>query len=232
MARDGLSLAALERHLGHRFNDRTILERALTHRSAAHEAGTLSESNECLELLGDAILGFLVTDALHRAAPDREVGVLSRWRASLIGARSLTEVARAIDLGRYVRLGRGEDASGGRHKGSIVGDACEAVIGALYIDGGLAAAARFVQREWGPAVRRCLDEPSADQPDPKSALQQRLQQHGEPPPAYHVVEVSGPDHCRLFRVEVATAAGVLGVGEGPSKREAEQEAARRALQRL
>ena len=227
-----LQAELLEERLGHRFADVALLEQALTHSSAAHESGDASQSNERLELLGDAVLGFLLTETLVRAAPDCGEGVLSRWRATLVSAAHLAGIAERLDLGRFLRLGRGEAASGGRWKRSILADTCEAVIGALYLDGGLPAAARFVSSRWRDAVRHCLREPPGAAQDPKSSLQERLQARGEPPPAYGVLEASGPPHRQRFVVEVRGARGRLGAGEGDSKRQAEQAAARAALRRL
>ena len=228
----GARWAVLEESLGHRFGRPDLLRQALTHSSAAHEAGDPLASNERLELLGDAVLGFLVTESLLRAGPQADEGVLSRWRASLIGAGHLSEVGARLELGRFLRLGKGEQRSGGREKASILADACEAVLGALYLDGGLTVVARFVARHWDAAIRRCVHGEPAEAIDPKSALQERLQARGAALPVYRLLDASGPDHQRRFRVEVSDTACVLGTGAGSSKQAAEQEAARQALRRL
>ncbi|MFQ5718077.1 MAG: ribonuclease III [Acidobacteriota bacterium] len=222
----------LESCLGHRFGDRALLEQALTHASAAHEAGDAALSGERLEFLGDAVLGLLVTEALVRAAPAQPEGDLSRIRAHLVERSCLAAVAEEIGLAPHLRLGQGEEAGGGRDKPAILADACEAILGALYLDGGIEAAAALVETYWGPRLRRSL-APDADSPaDPKSALQERLQAGHRPLPEYQVLAVSGPAHARHFVVAAVCAGHRLGTGEGASKRAAEVAAARRALSTL
>ena len=221
------ALERLEARLGHRFGDRTLLERALTHRSAAGPAA----SNERLEFLGDAVLGLLAAELLYRRFPRAEEGELSRRRAWLVREQTLAEVARELDLGALLRLGPGELRSGGFRRDSILADALEALLGAVYLDGGLEAARRVVERLLGERVA-CQPEPGALK-DPKTRLQEWLQARRRPLPTYRVVEVAGAEHARRYTVaceveglEAAT------LGEGTSRRRAEQAAAERALAEL
>jgi len=221
------ALARLEGRLGHRFADRGILERALTHRSA----GGARASNERLEFLGDAVLGLAAAELLLEAHPDADEGELSRRRAWLVRESTLAALARELALGDLLRLGPGELRSGGFRRESILADALEAVLGAVYLDGGFEAA-RAV-------VRRLLAGPLARQPeaaalkDPKTRLQEWLQARRRPLPTYRVVEVGGAEHARRYTVacEVAGLA-TPSLGEGTSRRRAEQAAAREALRRL
>jgi ribonuclease-3 len=221
----------LETHLGYTFADRNLLDRALTHRSVAPEPGAAaSGDNEQLEFLGDAILGMLVSEELLRAFPTWSEGQLSKSRARLVNESSLATAARQIDLGRYLRLGRGEEKTGGREKSALLADALEAVVAAVYLDGGLAAARGFVGRA---LVAGALEAEaiSPGRSDHKSALQELLQSDGRGPAEYHVVEESGPDHRKTFLIEVR-ASGVTATGTGRTKKEAEQDAARSVLERL
>lgn len=222
------ALDGLEDRLGYRFADRALLDRALTHTSGAHEdvSGELRH-NEPLEFLGDSVLGFVIADLLHRRDPDGDEGTKSKARAFLVSAASLARHAAELGLPDLLRLGRGEEKSGGRKKQTLWADAYEAVIAALYLDGGLPAAHRFVRDEfardleaWGGIARR----------DPKSALQELLQAR-EPPvlPEYLVVAEEGPSHRRRFRVECRIEGRVVSEGEGSSKKQAQQQAARLAL---
>jgi ribonuclease-3 len=223
-------LGALEERLGHRFGQISLLDRALTHTSRAHEdpkAG--ARDNEPLEFLGDAVLGFVVADLLHRRDPEGDEGTKSKTRAHLVSAASLARRADALGLPELLLLGRGEEKTGGRKKVALWADAYEALIAALYLDGGLEVAHRFVRDELGPelqaAAGRSLD-------DFKSALQELLQGRGEPAPTYEVVAEEGPSHRRLFRVECRVGGRAVAAAEGHSKKEAQQEAARLALIRL
>ncbi|MCU0255292.1 MAG: ribonuclease III [Vicinamibacterales bacterium] len=228
-------LSDLEERIGHTFADRQVLERALTHRSHAHE-DTSGESadNERLEFLGDAVLGLVVAEALFREFPELDEGHTSKMKALLVSAPTLTAVAERLDLGAHVRLGRGEEKTGGRGKQALLADACEAVIAALYLDGGMEAARGFVLRHLRPEIER-LRQPgrlTALTGDFKSALQERLQEAGQPAPAYRVVATEGPDHEKQFSVEVSSGDRVLAQATGASKKEAEQRAARLALEGL
>ncbi len=226
--------AELERlavRLGHRFADPGLLDRALTHTSWANERLTPApRHNEPLEFLGDAVLGFLVADLLHGRDPEGTVGAKSKARAHLVAAPSLAARADALGLPALLRLGRGEEKTGGRHKQALWADAYEAVIAALYLDGGMEAARRFVEAELGPGL---AGAPSAlAERDAKTTLQELLQGRGEPPPEYVIVAEEGPSHRRRFHARCQIGGRSLAEGEGWSKKEAQQEAARRALEVL
>jgi ribonuclease-3 len=223
---------ALERRLGYRFKSRELLERALTHRSRANEeGGGPAADNESLEFLGDAVLGFLIVDALFHEFPDQDEGEKSKIKAQLVSTATLARLAARLDLGEHFILGRGEEKTGGRKKQALLADGYEAVIGAIYLDRGINRARRFVMREF----RELIDEvkrPGFSGHDYKSALQEHLQAHDEPLPEYRVVAEKGPAHRRLFEVAVRVRDEILSQGSGRSKKEAEQDAARAALERL
>jgi ribonuclease-3 len=222
----GRLLDALQDRLGHRFADPTLLDRALTHASHAHESSSAGDgNNEALEFLGDAVLGFVVADLLHRRDPTGPEGLKSKRRASLVSAESLAERSQRLELPELLRLGRGEEKTGGRKKAKLWADAFEAVIAALYLDGGLDAASAFVCSQFAAD----LDRPELGAHDAKSALQERLQARGQEVPEYVVVAEEGPSHRRLFRVECRIDGVAVGIGEGTSKKAAQQEAARLAL---
>jgi ribonuclease III len=222
-------LHELERRLGYRFADLGLLDRALTHASRANEEGSSGPGdNEPLEFLGDAVLGFVVTDLLHRRNPDGAEGPKSRRRARLVSAPSLARRAADLGLPELLRLGRGEEKTGGRHKSALWANAYEALIAAVYLDGGFEAAHRFVRDE----LTGHLEDDAAAAEDPKSALQELLQGQGRPRPEYHVAAEAGPSHRRLFRVECRLDDGLVTEGEGSSKKAAQQHAAERALDRL
>ncbi|HKY33118.1 MAG TPA: ribonuclease III [Candidatus Polarisedimenticolia bacterium] len=224
-------LEALEKALGHRFKDRALLRRALTHRSFAHEEGTPGRDNEELEFLGDAVLSLVVSAMLcGKEAPGR-VGDLSRARAWLVSEPSLAGKARALGLGAHLMLGRGEDRGGGREKDSLLADAYESVLGALYQDAGLEAAARLVRSQFADQVAGLVPGQRSDL-DFKTDLQEALQGAGLPVPDYAVVSEAGPDHRKSFTVELSVAGKVLARGEGGTKKSAEQQAAHDMLQRL
>ena len=219
-------LRALEERLGHRFADVSLLDRALTHSSRAHEAATAH--NEPLEFLGDSVIGFVVADLLHRRDPEGREGRKSKMRAQLVSAPSLARRASELGLPELIVLGRGEEQTGGRKKKALWADAYEAVIAALYLDGGLEAAHRFVSAEFATD----LEGPGPPAEDHKSALQEILQSRGEPVPEYELVASEGPDHRRRFRVRCLVRGEPVGEGEGFSKKQAQQDAARAALVRL
>jgi ribonuclease III len=222
-------LAALARKLGHRFSDPALLDRALTHASQVNETpGRRRLDNEPLEFLGDAVLGFGVTDLLHRQDPEGSEGLKSRRRAALVSAPSLARRADALGLPALLRLGRGEEKSGGRSKAALWADAYEAVVAALYLDGGVEAAERFVRAEFA----RDVAAPEGESADAKSLLQERLQAAGRPVPVYSVLGEDGPSHSRRFRVECRLDDGSVATGEGSSKKAAQQAAARAALDGL
>jgi ribonuclease III len=201
-----------------------LLERALTHRSYAYENGGLP-TNERLEFLGDAVLGLIVTDTLFRKHPDLPEGQLAKLRAAVVQMRALAEVARALRLGSYVRLGRGEEGTGGRDKSSILADTLEALIGAVYFECGLPAADGLVHRLFDPVIDRSAGLGAGL--DWKTSLQELTASGVLGVPEYHVEE-SGPDHQKFFRASVRVGGRTYGSGSGRSKKEAEQQAAEAA----
>ena len=205
-----------------------LLERALTHRSYAYEHGGLP-TNERLEFLGDAVLGLVVTDALFTAHPDLAEGQLAKLRASVVSTRALASVARQLGLGRWLRLGRGEDVTGGRDKASILADTMEAVIGAVYVERGMAGADRMVRALFGSRMVAAAAGGAAL--DWKTALQELTAARGLGAPDYTVAE-SGPDHAKSFTARAVVAGDSYGQGAGTSKKEAEQQAAEWAFRDL
>lgn len=227
-AREAL-LLALEERIGHKFRDRALLDLALTHRSWAYEQSPDGVQNyERLEFLGDALLGFLVSEWLCDDDPEASEGVLTRRKQSVVRTESLAEAARRLALGAAMRLGRGEDGTGGREKGSLLADVFEAVLGAVFADGGVRAARAFVRRQLGGSLRarRGLREVEDDF---KTILQERVQAESRVTPRYRIVRTQGPAHAHEFEVEVVAGAQVLGSGTGSSRKQAEQQAARAAL---
>lgn len=223
------ALRELQERIHYQFRDRELLERALTHVSDAHEdVSRRTRHNEPLEFLGDSVLGFLVAVLLHRHAPDGGEGTKSKLKAHLVSAASLARRAEVLGLPGLLRLGRGEEKTGGRAKTALWGDAYEALIAALYLDGGIEAAERFVESEFGEDIVG-LDEHALR--DFKTRLQEQLQAEGRPVPQYVVVEEMGPSHRRRFRVQCVIDGEPVADGFGHSKKEAQQEAARQALER-
>lgn len=221
-------LELLAARLGHAFGDRSLLRRALTHRSwCAEHPGEVS--NERLEFLGDAVLGLVVTEHLYARCPEHSEGQLSKARASVVNAETLAETARAIDLGGDLRLGRGEDAVGGRDKTSILADAMEAVIGAVFLDGGLEPARRLVLARLGPAIEAAVAGPGAG--DHKTRLQELAAHRFDQLPVYEVHD-EGPDHEKRFFARVRLGGVERGRGEGRTKKQAEQAAAHAAWRAL
>lgn len=227
------SRAHLEAQLGYRFREPAWLLEALTHRSHPDANGEQEtpRDNERLEFLGDAIVGFLVSDALCQLCPTFSEGKLSRIKSNLVSARSLSRVAARLELGRYLRLGPGEEKTGGRHKQGLLANAVEALVAALYRDGGLEAARRFVEAFLLRELRESSLEPLT-RADYKSALQEYLQGGRLPAARYHIVKTHGPEHRKTFTIEVWVGDRRLACGEGASKKAAEQQAARQALERL
>jgi ribonuclease-3 len=218
----------LASRLGWQVNDPDLLVQAFAHRSwCAEHPGY--EPNERLEFLGDAVLGLIVTDHLFRSYPDLAEGELAKARAAVVNSASLANIARDLGLGAALLLGKGEDSSGGRAKPSILADAAEAVIGAIYLDVGYAAAEEVVMRLVAELVTEAASGPGGQ--DYKTRLQELCAQDFDELPAYNVVD-SGPDHAKIFKAEVSVAGRSLGVGEGRSKKQAEQAAARLAWQIL
>lgn len=232
----------LEALVGHDFLDRELLERALTHSSHAREALTVgaserTEDNEQLEFLGDAVLGFVTSQELFHRFPDCSEGELSKLKAHLVSARHLVRAAREIELGSYLRLGRGEEKTGGRAKAALLVDALEALLAALYLDAGLEKTRQFiVARILEPELRRLQEDgESLAVMDHKSQLQELVQASGRPQPAYVLVREEGPEHRKTFTVEArilprgGSDPEFVGRGEGPTKKKAEQGAANQAL---
>ena len=226
---------ALEATLGYRFHDQGLLEHALTHRSRAHEdASGGVVDNESLEFLGDAVLGLIIADRLFREFPDQDEGWKSKARATLVSATSLARVGEGLGLGNHLLLGRGEEKTGGRRKPSLIADTFEAVVAAIYLDGGLAAADGFVEGLFRGLIEELRSGPASGGvgSDHKSALQEWLQSHDRPLPVYRLAGERGPDHDKVFEVEVMVGGASVGRAEGRTKKEAEQRAAEAALARL
>ena len=220
-------MESLEKKLGYRFRDRALLGEALNHSSYANEHRGGLGSNERLEFLGDSVLGFVSAEYLFREHPDLPEGDLTRMRASLVCEQSLYEVARELDLGSYLKLGRGEEAGGGRERQSILADATEAVFAAVYLDGGIQPVRELI-------VRVLLSQaPAAEERrDYKTTLQEVVQRRSGQVLTYHMLSQSGPDHNKTFLFEVRLNDESVGCGEGHSKKEAEQAAARDALEKM
>ncbi len=217
----------LELRIGYAFADTGLLARALTHISALPGAKGRAGSYQRLEFLGDHVLGLAVSDMLFRAYPHAAEGELSRRLAALVRKETCAQVARAMDLGPVMRLGSSEENAGGRRRTAILADVCEALIGAVFIDGGYAPAAQLVERFW----RERMLNPSAPLRDSKTVLQEWAQARGMPAPSYREIERMGPDHDPEFRVAVDLAGRVPAEGVGRSKRAAEQAAAAAMLVR-
>lgn len=212
------------------FENLGLLIRALTHRSYLNENQGVLEDNERLEFLGDAVLDFLVGAWLYNRFPEMAEGQLTRLRAALVGNHQLADFAREIDLGKSLRLGKGEDESGGRKRSALLGSAFEAFIGALYLDQGLPKVKEFVEPFLEEAVTRIISA-HRDQ-DPKSKLQEWSQSLGFGTPNYRTISASGPDHDKVFEVEVSINGHVYGRGRGPSKQMAAKKAAQIAIETL
>ena len=222
-------LKELEEAIGYRFQNITLLQQAMAHSSYANERWHDSlMSNERLEFLGDSILGMLVADYLYRTFPNRPEGELTRMRADMVCERSLAVVAAQLDLGKHLLLGKGEEQGGGRHRESILADAVESVIAASYLDGGMEAAKSFVQKF--VLVHVPVNRPN--NMDYKTALQEKVQQKKNQTLSYVLVGESGPDHDKHFEVQLRLNDQVVGVGSGSSKKRAEQDAAKAALEAL
>ncbi len=224
--------ATLESLLGYAFKNPGLLQTALTHRSFVNESDEAGlQNNESLEFLGDAVLGFLVSARIYNSYPSLTEGELSRIKAYLVSSANIVGVAEGLRLGDHLRLGRGEEKTGGRRKRAILVDACEAILGAVYLDGGIDAAAAVFETHMGPVIEE-LDRARLIGGDFKSALQEYLHEVALPEPQYEVVDEVGPDHKKVFVVEVRIGDRVTCRSSGTSKKEAQQEAARLALKTL
>jgi ribonuclease-3 len=222
----------LQQAIGYRFRDRGLLEHAMTHTSRANEdvSGGVAD-NESMEFLGDALLGFVVADMLFRDFPRFDEGQKSKTKASVVSTATLAKQADRLQLGDHLLLGRGEEKTGGRRKQALLADTYEALIAAIYLDGGIEHARAFIVREFGPLLDEVRREGVTGQ-DYKSALQELLQARDMPLPEYRLVGTQGPDHRKLFEIEVGVRGEPLASAIGASKKEAEQEAARAALDKL
>jgi ribonuclease-3 len=228
--RDAERVEALQRDLGMRFSDSTLLREALTHRSYLNEINQAWPSNERLEFLGDAVLGLITTDYLFRRFPEMGEGELTNLRSALVRTETLARFAQEFDLGQYLFLGRGEEMSQGRRRPAGLACAFEALLGALYIDQGYGGARDFAMRFVEPELATVLE--GRLHRNAKSVLQELVQAQMQQTPTYHLIEESGPDHAKAFTVEVRVGSRVLGRGHDRSKRGAEQSAAETALRYL
>jgi ribonuclease III len=222
--------AELQNRLGYRFRDENLLRLALTHPSVAHESGVASEHNQRLEFLGDAVLQLVLTQRLYEKFPAFDEGVLTKTRARLVNRRTLAEHARALDLGAHLILSRGEESSGGRGRASALADVFEALVGAIFLDGGLDAAREFILQGFTADFSPLAD--SAGIENPKGELQEWLQSRSPSAPEYQTVSATGPDHDRVFECFVQHEGVELARGRGKSKKTAESEAALAALKKL
>jgi ribonuclease-3 len=223
-------LAELQSRLGHHFRDAGLLRLALTHPSVAHEQGVPVQHNQRLEFLGDAVLQLILTRELYEKFPDFGEGPLTKARAKLVNRRALAEKGKALDLGAHLIVSRGEAAHGGRERPSALADTFEAVVGAIFVDGGFVAAEHFVKRHFHEAYGEVAAIPILE--NPKGELQEILQARSAEAPVYNVVSATGPDHDRVFECTVQHEGKELARGRGKSKKEAESQAALAALNLL
>jgi ribonuclease-3 len=225
-------LEEFQRRLGHTFADGQLLRQALTHASFGHEKRQRLPDNQRLEFLGDAVLQLAVTNELYRRFPEQTEGQLTKLRAQLVNKHHLHGLAHELGLGEHLILGRGEENSQGRQRGSILADAMEAVIGAVFAEAGWEPARSIVLCLLEPSLAALTDEGDTAAANPKGALQERLQADGDNPPAYRCVSETGPAHARVYEVVVEWQGRELGRGQGASKKEAETRAAQAALEAL
>ncbi|BDC52463.1 ribonuclease 3 [Bryobacterales bacterium F-183] len=228
-----VSIDELESDIGYRFRNRELLLRALTHRSRIYEKnppGTGQNDNEQLEFLGDSILGFVISEYLIRRFPGHPEGRLSKLKAHLVSATRLYEVAQSLNLGDYLILGRGEEMSGGREKRALLADAIEAIIAAIYLDSGMDDARRFIEDQVpGPEL---FEDGEITTSDHKSALQELAQALKLPQPKYTILSEEGPEHAKMFTVEVRVGKDWVSKAQGNSKKSAGQKAAQLVLNQL
>jgi ribonuclease-3 len=223
-------LAALQSTLGITFNDSSLLEKSLVHRSYLNENPHQTESNERLEFLGDALIGLAIADELYRRFPERHEGELTKLRSAVVRRESLAEIADLLHLGQYLYLGRGEAQGGGRNRERNLACVFEAVIGAALLDSGYDVARNLVLKLLKEPMEQAVEQ--MDTMDYKSRLQEVVQAQQQYALGYRVIEMTGPDHDRVFRVEVTVGGIAIGVGSGKSKQQAEKDAARVALEAL
>ena len=225
-----VDINGLQGKLGYQFQDEKHLTLALTHPSVAHESGGSAQHNQRLEFLGDAVLGLVITNELFARFHGFGEGPLTKARAQLVNRRTLASQARRLNLGAYLILSRGEESSGGRARQSALADAFEAIVGAIFLDGGYSSGREFVLRCFHDGFGEVNEIPNLD--NPKGELQETLQTHSNQPPEYELTAVSGPDHDRLFECLVRHGGAELARGMGKSKKEAESMAAVAALKQL
>lgn len=224
-------LRRLEDQLPYRFQDVSLLKRALTHKSFANEQRLTSLSqNERDEFLGDAVLELAISHLLMEAFPEAPEGELSKLRAAVVNETSLAELARALKVGEFLYLGKGEEQCQGRNKDSLLSDAFEAVLGAVYLDAGFAPAFKVVKRQFGPLIRRATQQDIIR--DYKTRLQEESQTRFQAVPRYELISENGPDHDKTFSITILIKNQPYGSGSGKSKKQAEQMAAREALEKL
>lgn len=224
-------LKELQDSLGHRFADASLLQQAVVHKSYLNEMKVAGlRDNERLEFLGDAVLDLIISEDLIDRYPSTPEGDLSKMKARVVSEPALAEIARRIGLGKYLRLGRGEEMTQGREKPSLLADALEAILAAVYLDGGLAQARSVIHRIYGSDMEAFLE--TEIMIDYKTRLQEFCQREYDTLPVYTVIDETGPDHQKTFEVQLSVGGDVLGKGKGRSKKEAEQQAAREALERL
>jgi len=226
------NLEEFQQRLGHSFADGELLRQALTHASFGHEKRQRLPDNQRLEFLGDAVLQLAVTTELYRRFPELTEGRLTVLRAKLVRREHLQILAQQLNLGEQLILGRGEESSQGRQRGSILADAMEAVIGAVYSEAGWEGARAIILRLLEPSLAAISNEGDAEEANPKGSLQEKLQAEGEHPPVYRCLSETGPAHARVYEVVVEWQGRELGRGEGASKKEAETRAAQAALDAL
>lgn len=219
-------LEKLQAQIGYQFEDINLLKRALTHRSYLNEDQKVQKSNERLEFLGDAVLELLISKHLFDNKPDQPEGVLTTARSAIVRTESLAQIAKNIKLGDYLLLSKGEKASGGKDNIHLLANTTEAVIGAIYLDGGIDKSKDFVQKHVLPLAKDILSRPLKD---PKSQLQEKIQAKGYSSPQYDTIKQSGPDHKKTFTITVSANHTQLAIGKGKSKQHAEQNAAKKAL---
>ena len=230
-AKNQYNFAELCVKLSYQFRDHDVLLQALKHRSFLTDTGEPRiESNERLELLGDAVLGLLVTEFLYKTFPNEEEGTLTNFRSLLVNRRYLAKVANSFDLGKYLFMNDAEDRSGGRKRPSILSDGMEAIVGAVYVDGGIEAARNFVKKNMTSNLDELLSQGQIL--NYKSMLLEYCQSLNQIGPKYYVEKEDGPDHEKMFTVSVNVEGKKIGLGKGPSKKMAEQKAAKEALTRL
>lgn len=228
-------IAALEVKLGYHFASPDLLVRSLTHRSWSSELPTGTDAlldNEQLEFLGDSILGFVVSEALVAKNPSAQEGQLSQWKSQLVSSAHLYQCALTLDLGTFLILGKGEEKNGGRERKALLADAMEAVIAAIHLDGGIEAARAFIHRHVFEPFEEADSNGISNLANYKSALQEKLQAMGLPPPRYTIIGTHGPEHAKLFTVEAAVGDRYVGRATGSSKKTASQQAAHEVIQQL